>query len=90
MNASHVTGAGLGAAFGALLVGLLHHFNVTVLSDTDAALIGAAFVALGVGVAHAVWNVGLGPVLNRILHGPAKAAPVVVVPPAQPPGMVQP
>lgn len=80
MNASHVTGAALGAALGALLVGLLHHFKVTAISDADAALMGSAFVALGVGVAHAIWQVGLGPIFSRVVHGPAK--PTILPPPA--------
>jgi hypothetical protein len=82
MDASHVTGAGLGALAGALLVGLLHHFHVTTISDADAALTGAAFAALGVGAAHAFWNIGVGPIFSRIVNGPAKpAVPPVVIPP---------
>lgn len=80
MDASHATGAGLGTLAGALLVGLLHHFKVTSISDADAALIGAATAALGVGVAHAFWNIGVGPIIQRVIHGPSKQ-PAVIVPP---------
>ena len=71
MKASHVTGGVIGGLLGVLAVGLAHHYGITSMSDTDAALVGGAAAAGGVAVAHAVWNIGLGPIFRRILHGPA-------------------
>jgi hypothetical protein len=89
VTAAHVSGATLGAALGAILAASLHRYHVTAVTDAEAALIGAAMVAVGTGAAHAVWNVGLGPLWARILHGPSpvRGVPVLVPPtvPAQPP-----
>lgn len=84
MNAPHVTGGTIGVALGALAVGLLKHYGVTTFSDADAALIGGAAGGLGVGVAHGLWNVGVAPIVSRLIHGPAKPAPPVIVPPTPP------
>lgn len=83
MNASHVTGAGIGAVLGAILAAALDKYTGLTISTAEAALIGAAVAGLGVGVAHAVWNVGLGPIFRRIIHGPQSASPSP--PPAPPP-----
>ena len=81
MSTAHVSGAALGATLGAILAAALHRYHVTAITDAEAALIGAAMVALFVGVAHAVWNVGLGPILQRVMHGP----PARQTPPPPPP-----
>lgn len=75
MGAVHVSGAAIGAALGAILAASLHRYHVTAVTDAEAALIGAAMVAACVGIAHALWNIGLGPIFDRILHGPAKPSP---------------
>lgn len=82
MDASHVSGAALGATLGAILAAALHRYHVTAVTDAEAALIGAAFVALGVGIAHALWTIGLGPIFSRIIHGPSRPQ---VAPPVTPP-----
>ena len=71
MNASHVAGGAIGLALAAVVVALVRRYASTTFSDTDATLIGGAAVAIGVGIAHAVWQVGLGPIFSRILHGPS-------------------
>lgn len=70
MSAAHVTGGALGVALGAILASLLRRFGGVSLSYADAALLGGALGAAGVGIAHAVWHIGLGPIFARILHGP--------------------
>ena len=87
MNATHVSGAAIGAALGAILAAALHRYHVTAITDAEAALIGAAMVALCTGLAHAFWNIGLGPIFSRIVHGPAKQQSA---PPPPPPATVGP
>lgn len=72
MNVNHVSGAAVGAVLGAILVACLHRYGIAAISDSQAALIGAGTAAAGVGVAHALWTVGLLPIIHRILHGPPK------------------
>lgn len=74
MDASHATGGTIGGLLAAAGVGLLRHYGVSSIDPTEATIAGVASVAGGVAVAHAVWNIGLGPIVARILHGP-KAAP---------------
>lgn len=70
MDASHVTGGTLGGLAAIIVVGLLRHFGVSSIDPTEAAAVAAAAMAGGVAVAHAVWNIGLGPIFSRIVHGP--------------------
>lgn len=74
MRPSHVTGGVIGGLLGAAFAGLAHHYGLTSLSETDAALVGAGAVAAGVAAAHAIWNIGLGPIFARIAHGPKPPA----------------
>lgn len=74
MNASHVSGGGLGAVLGALAVALLKHYGIS-LSDWDSSLIGSAALGAGVGVAHAVWRYGLVGIAKTILRGSQLAEP---------------
>lgn len=71
MKPSHVTGGAIGGLLGVLAVGLAHHFKITSMTDTDAALVGGAAVGAGVGIAHAVWNIGIAPLCKRLWRGPA-------------------
>lgn len=74
MQPSHATGAAIGGLLGVLFVGLARHYHVAAPSDTDAAAIGAGAVGAGVAVVHAIWNIGLGPIFRRIVHGPTTPA----------------
>jgi hypothetical protein len=82
MNGAHVSGAGIGAVIGAILVSLFRRYSVAGITAAEAALIGAGCVAAGTGIAHAVWSIGLGPMCDRLLHGPKTAPPPVAAAPA--------
>lgn len=84
MDASHVTGGALGALAAIVTVGLLRHYGASSIDPTEATAAAGAAIGAGVAVAHAVWNIGLGPIINRVLHGPGKTQ-LVVVPPDVPP-----
>ena len=73
MSSSHVTGGVLGGALGIVLVGLLRHYGISSIDQTEASAVGVGFAGAGVAVAHAVWNLGLFPIIHRIIHGPDPA-----------------
>lgn len=71
MQPSHITGAAIGGLLGIVGVGLLRHYGVSSIGQTEATAVGIGAVAAGVAIAHAVWNIGVGPIFRRIVHGPA-------------------
>ena len=82
MTTTHITGGVLGYLVGVILVGMLRHYGVSSIDPTEAAAVGGGFAAGGIAVVHAVWNIGVGPIVRRIVHGPSQpAAPTPPPPP---------
>jgi hypothetical protein len=75
MTTTHATGGVIGGLLGIIGVGLLRHYHVSSIDDTEATAVGVAAAAGGVALAHAVWNIGLGPIFRRIAHGPTTPPP---------------
>lgn len=75
MTTTHATGGVLGGLLGIVGVGLLRHYHVSSIDETEATAVGVAAVAGGAALAHAVWNIGLGPIFRRIVHGPTLPTP---------------
>lgn len=72
MNASHVTGAGLGALAAPIIAALLSkyaHYDITL---TDASLIGSSALAAGVGLGHAIGKFGIKGLFSRVWKGDPK------------------
>lgn len=74
MQPAHITGAAIGGLLGIVGVGLLRHYGVSSIDQTEATAVGIGAVGAGIAVVHAVWNIGLGPIFRRIAHGPAEPA----------------
>ena len=85
MNASHVTGGGLGALLGVVISALLSKYANYDVTVTDAALIGSSAVAAGVGLGHAVGKFGIKGLFSRLWSGEPKPAPPVAKPAVVPP-----
>ena len=83
MNASHVTGGGLGALLGVVISALLSKYANYDVTVTDAALIGSSAVAAGVGLGHAIGLYGIKGLFARLWSGEPKPAPAAK-PPAVP------
>lgn len=75
MNASHVTGGGVGAVLASVAVGLLHRFTSLTVSAADAALLGSAALSAGVALGHGIGRYGLKGLVTRLWGGEPKLVP---------------